>query len=87
MKDHSGTNSTNTVASLSKLCPVCGHSFSTGKRRGSPQKFCSGEHRHEFSSKARAWATCAYDLGLLSIDDLMAGEGSVRTFLKRLAGK
>jgi hypothetical protein len=66
-------------------CLWCGRHYQPVSRRGSPRRFCSEEHRHEYSSQARAWGTAAHEMGLLTVEDLKAGKRSVRAFLERLA--
>jgi hypothetical protein len=52
------------------VCLWCGHSLSRGRRRGSPKRFCSEAHRHDFWSAARRWVTQALAQGLLTADNL-----------------
>jgi hypothetical protein len=66
-------------------CEWCGIEYSVGHRRGSPRRFCTRDHRIAFSSAARHWAMVAVEVGLLSVDDLHAGEQSVLAFKKAIA--
>jgi hypothetical protein len=46
-------------------------------RQGSPQRFCTPDHRHAFWNAARLWSMRAVETGLLSIDSLKATQTSV----------
>jgi hypothetical protein len=50
-------------------CLWCGHSFE-GHRGGSPQRFCSAQHRNEFWSSLRHWGERAVASGILTVDHI-----------------
>ena len=66
-------------------CVWCGAQISVKHRRGSPRRFCTAHHRTAYSSAARRWGMAAFEAGLLSLEDLRAGEQSVHAFKEALA--
>jgi len=50
-------------------CLWCGAAFKPTKT-GSPRRFCSPQHRHEFHSASRLWAEQALSSGRLTVEEL-----------------
>ena len=59
-------------------CALCGCPIPPRRRRGSPRRYCSAEHRREFWSAAHAWVRRAFDEGLISAADLLRVQVSAR---------
>ena len=66
----------------SPVCLWCRRPFS-GRRGGSPKRFCCAAHRTAFWSAARRWAERAVVSGFLSVDDIRNGVGEACTLLPR----
>ncbi len=54
-------------------CSWCGRDLQA-RRGGSPQRFCSAEHRSLFWSTLRRWGARAVAAGILTIDDIRNGD-------------
>jgi len=59
-------------------CLWCGHPFQS-HRGGSPQRFCSAQHRNEFWSALRRWGERAVASGRLTIDHIKNGDAAACT--------
>jgi hypothetical protein len=51
-------------------CLWCHNPFLPRRNGGSPQRFCSGEHREIFWSASRRWAERAVAAGVLTVDQI-----------------
>ncbi len=71
------------AAARSNVCLWCGRVFAP-RRGGSPQRFCSPEHRTRFWGAARQWAEHAVTAGMLTINDLKNGPGAACTLVARV---
>jgi hypothetical protein len=60
------------------VCRWCGKPFRSG-RRGSPQHFCSSQHRAAFHSAARRFAEQAVAAGTLTIEAIKSGDPAACT--------
>jgi hypothetical protein len=61
-------------------CLWCERHLRTGRRRGSPKRFCSPAHRNAFWSAARRWTMQAIEAGHLSPEALKATQRGVHAF-------
>ena len=59
-------------------CSWCGQELQL-RRGGSPQRFCSTEHRSLFWSNLRRWGTRAVAAGILTIADIRNGHPAACT--------
>jgi hypothetical protein len=53
-------------------CLWCGRQFRPRTTGGSQQRFCSAEHRHEFSTAARRWAVTAIERRVIPVEAFRA---------------
>lgn len=61
-------------------CSWCGQDLQP-RRGGSPQRFCSAEHRSLFWSALRRWGERAVAAGILTIADIRNGDPAACTLL------
>src|SRR6266478_4337236 len=62
-----------TVQPVEAKCSWCGQELRV-RRGGSPERFCSAEHRSLFWSTLRRWGARAVAAGILTIDDIRNGD-------------
>jgi hypothetical protein len=68
-------------------CDWCAAHLPNGRRRGSPQKFCSKTHRHAYDAALRGHSRGLIAVGLLTIETLRAPYASARALLGASCGE
>src|SRR6202040_4317978 len=77
-RDTAGAAEVMTVQPGEAKCSWCGRDLQV-RRGGSPQRFCSTEHRSLFWSTLRRWGARAVAAGILTIADIRNGDPAACT--------